>query len=84
MGLIYIGNKNIMSNNFNQFNQINVSTKPTSFEELVNFFESLRDKILMIEYELNKTNSIIENLINSKNINCEKDQKMESVDVDVN
>ena len=52
-------NKKIMSNNFNQFNKINVSTKPNSFEELVNFFESLRDKIQMIENELNKTNAII-------------------------
>ena len=48
-----------MSNNFKQFNLINVSTKVTSFEELINFFESLRDKILMIENELNKTNAII-------------------------
>ena len=38
----------------------------------------------MIENELNKTNAIIENLINSKNINSENDPKMESVDVDVN
>ena len=37
----------------------------------------------MIENELNKTNAIIENPNNSKNINCENDPKMESVDVDV-
>ena len=73
-----------MSNNFNQFNYMKVITKPTSFEELVNFFESLRDKILMIEYELNKTNAIIENLINSKTIKSENDPKMESVDVNLN
>ena len=77
-------NKKFMSDNFNQFNQINVSIKPNSFEELVYFFENLRDKILMIETELNKTNAIIENLINSKNINSENDPKMESVDVNVN
>ena len=38
----------------------------------------------MIEIELNKTNAIIENLINSKNINNENDPKMESVNVNVN
>ena len=38
----------------------------------------------MIEYKLNKTNAIIENLVNSKNINCKNDQKMESLDVNVN
>ena len=38
----------------------------------------------MIEYKLNKTNAIIENLVNSKNINCENDPKMESLDVNVN
>ena len=73
-----------MSNNFKQFNKINVSTKPTIFKELVNFFESLIDKIQIIENELNKTNAIIENLVNSNNINSENDPKMESVDVNVN
>ena len=57
-----------MSNNLNQFIKINVSTKPTSFDELVNFFENLRDKILMIENELNKINAIIKNPIKVSNI----------------
>ena len=84
MSLIYVNNKKLMSNNLNQFNKINISPKLTSFEDLLIFFVSLRDKILMIENELNKTNAIIENPNNSKNINCENDPKMESKDLDVN
>ena len=39
---------------------------------------------MMIDCELNKTNAIIENLINSKNINRENDPNMQSVDKNIN
>ena len=45
-----------MSDNFNQFNKIKVSTKVISLEDLVALFEKLRDKILIIENKLSKTN----------------------------